>query len=90
MPRKPLPLQRSLPLSGSPSLIQRSSDAPSRSSWSRVTLAEFSRQVEREFGASLGPSGIRSTGLTPDEFLRPDTVRAVCEQLGVPPEDFGV
>ena len=56
----------------------------------RARPAEFIRRVEREFGNGFSSAILNWTGIEPEERLPPSTVRALCEQLGVPSEDFGV
>ena len=58
--------------------------------WKCPTVGEFMRRVEREFGHTLGSPGLYATGPASDELLSPSAMRAFCEQIGVPPEDFGV
>ncbi len=58
--------------------------------WRRPTLAEFARQVEHTFGDAVDLSSLSLTRMDGDEALSPSTVRALCDLLGVPPEDFGV
>lgn len=58
------------------------------SCWEGPTLAEFIERVEHEFGAApdFTPmlAGDRSDPLAPAE------IRALCEEIGVPADDFGV
>ena len=58
--------------------------------WSGPTFGEFLERVEHEFGASADTSGILLLGLRRDEQLEPTDIEALCSQLGVPAEDFGV
>ena len=58
--------------------------------WRRPTLAEFVAEVEHEFGRSVDTTSLFETGIDRSETLSPDEVRALCGQLGVPAEDFGV
>ena len=59
-------------------------------SWQRPSFAEFVRQVEHEFGDTVDTSSLYLTHADRNEPLTPNSVRALCEQLGVPAEDFGV
>lgn len=61
---------------------------PSR--WDRPTFAEFLERVEHEFGSTADLSALLLLGLGRDERLAPTDIEALCGQLGVPPEDFGV
>ena len=90
MPPTPLPRKQTLPLTPTQSPCAGSLEATGSYRWKSPTLAEFIRQVEHQFGDTFGPTGLYWTGLAPDELLPPNTVRAFCEQFGVPPEDFGV
>jgi hypothetical protein len=58
--------------------------------WKRPTLLEFVRQIEHEFGRGVDLTHLRWTGIAREERLEPETIKAFCEQLGIPPEDFGV
>ena len=59
------------------------------SRWQGPTLGEFVDRVEREFGAPSDLTDLLS-GAGRNEPLAPAEVRALCGQLGVPAEDFGV
>lgn len=58
--------------------------------WQAPTFGEFVRQLEHEFGDALDLSPLPLTRADDDEAMTPRSVRAFCEILGVPPEDFGV
>ncbi len=58
--------------------------------WSCPTFGEFLDRVEHEFGAPADSSSLLLLGLGRDERLAPSDIEALCGQLGVPPEDFGV
>lgn len=58
--------------------------------WKRPTFGEFLEQVEHEFGSAADLNGLLLLGLDRDEPLAPTDIEALCGQLGVPPEDFGV
>ncbi len=58
--------------------------------WSRPTFGEFLDRVEHEFGTTADLSGLLLLGLGRDERLGPTDIEALCGQLGVPAEDFGV
>lgn len=58
--------------------------------WEGPTLAELAECVEHQFGETPGLPGIYTLGFGRDEPLTPDDVSRVCEQLGLPAEDFGV
>ncbi len=58
--------------------------------WKCPTLGDFMRQVEHEFGYTVDSSILDSAVPVFDERLSPSAVRALCERIGVPPEDFGV
>jgi hypothetical protein len=47
-------------------------------------------RVEHEFGLTADLSGLLLLGLGRNERLAPTDIEALCGQLGVPPEDFGV
>ena len=87
MARALVPMQQILP---DRSPCEELYDRPPTYRWQCPTLAEFMRQVEHRFGDSFSPSGLYSAGIGSQELLPPSTLRAFCEQLGVPPEDFGV
>jgi hypothetical protein len=63
---------------------------PATGSWRRPTFGEFLEQLEHEFGADVDTSSLLLTGLGPNERLAPSDIKALCAQLGVPAEDFGV
>ena len=90
MIRTPIPQQQKLHLVYDQSPCEELYDHLPPYRWKCPTLAEFIRQLERGFGDGIDPSGLYSTGIQRDELLPPSMVRALCEQLGVPPEDFGV
>ena len=81
-----------------PSLRPRRDPAPDRrpvqeslalgSDWEGPTVAEFVQRVEQEFGAS--PDVGRLLADSRQEPLAPAEIRALCEQIGVPADDFGV
>ena len=58
--------------------------------WSSPTFGEFLDRVEHEFGAAVDVTGLMLMGLGRDERLEPTDIEALCGQLGVPAEDFGV
>ncbi len=58
--------------------------------WRRPTFAEFVERLEQEFGVAPTGSGLHLVGIGLDEPLAPEDIKALCAQLGVPPEDFGV
>lgn len=58
--------------------------------WNRPTFGEFLDRVEHEFGATADLSALLLLGLGRDERLGPTDIEALCGQLGVPAEDFGV
>ncbi len=58
--------------------------------WSGPTFGEFLERVEHEFGTAIDLAGIMLLGLGRDEPLEPNDIEALCGQLGVPAEDFGV
>jgi len=60
------------------------------SRWRGPTLAEFCERVEHEFGASTEIMGLPVAPGGSDESLAPSEVRLLCDQLGIPAEDFGV
>jgi hypothetical protein len=60
------------------------------SRWQGPTLKEFCDRVEHEFGASTAIMGLPIAPGGGDESLAPADVRLLCDQLGIPPEDFGV
>ena len=59
-------------------------------SWTGPTVGEFSRRIEHQFGVGSDLVGPFLAGLSGSERMGAEDVRAVCEQLGLPPEDFGV
>jgi hypothetical protein len=58
--------------------------------WASPTFGEFLERVEHEFGAAVDLAGLMLMGLGRDERLDPTDIEALCGQLGVPAEDFGV
>lgn len=58
--------------------------------WTGPTVGEFSRHIEHQFGMSAETVSPFLAGLGREERLGAADVRAVCEQLGLPPEDFGL
>jgi len=58
--------------------------------WNSPTFGEFLDRVEHEFGAAIDLAGVLMLGLGRDERLEPTDIEALCGQLGVPSEDFGV
>lgn len=58
--------------------------------WSCPTFGEFLDRVEHEFGSAADLNALLLLGLGRDERLAPTDIEALCGQLGVPPEDFGV
>lgn len=65
-----------------PSLIE--------SDWERPTFGEFVERLEHQFGLGADAEGLELAGLRRDEPLTPEEIRALCAELGVPPEDFDV
>jgi hypothetical protein len=53
-------------------------------------VAEFVERVEREFGAASDLTRLLEDGMLGSDSLAPAEVRDLCNQLGVPSEDFGV
>ncbi len=60
------------------------------SRWHGPTVAEFVERVEREFGAASDLTQLIEDGRLSNESLAPSDVRDLCDQIGVPAEDFGV
>ena len=60
------------------------------SRWDGPTVGEFVERVEREFGAAPDLTRLLGDGWLKSECLAPAEVRDLCNQLGVPAEDFGV
>ena len=58
--------------------------------WTSPTFGEFLERVEHEFGAAVDLAGLMMMGLGREERLDPDEIAALCGQLGVPAEDFGI
>lgn len=58
--------------------------------WKSPTFGEFLERIEHEFGAAVDVAGLMLLGLGRDERLEPTDIEALCGQLGVPAEDFGV
>lgn len=58
--------------------------------WRCPTFGEFLDRVEHEFGSTVDLNSLLLLGLGRDERLAPTDIEALCGQLGVPPEDFGV
>lgn len=58
--------------------------------WEAPTFGEFVRRLEHEFGQSVDLSTLPLTRADDGDSLSPRSIRALCELLGVPPEDFGV
>lgn len=58
--------------------------------WRRPTFGEFLDQLEHEFGASADLAALMMLGVGRDEKLGPTDIEALCGQIGVPPEDFGI
>lgn len=60
------------------------------SRWHGPTVGEFVERVEHEFGAASDLTRLLGNGMQSDDSLAPADVRDLCNQLGVPAEDFGV
>lgn len=58
------------------------------SPWEGPTLAEFIERVEHEFGAT--PDFTPMLAGDRSDPLAPADIRALCEEIGVPADDFGV
>ena len=58
--------------------------------WQRPTFGEFLAQLEHEFGGRLDTSVLLSAGVGRNERLAPSDIEALCSQIGLPAEDFGV
>ena len=59
--------------------------------WRRLTFGEFASRLEREFGvAATAASGLGSAGFSSRDRLEPSDIRWLCNQVGVPAEDFGI
>ncbi|MFQ5526107.1 MAG: hypothetical protein ACE5GX_07560 [Thermoanaerobaculia bacterium] len=64
--------------------------ASALSGWHRPTFGEFVRQIEHEFGDGVNLSSLYMIRADRNERLTPESVRSLCDLLGIPPEDFGV
>ena len=59
--------------------------------WHGPTLRQFVQRAERAFGSPVGSSlreASKLTGLAGSEHPSPVTLRLLCDQWGLPPEDF--
>ncbi len=81
--RTPSALDRAVPPPSEPSVL-------SSSSWRRPSFEEFIERLQGEFGPMSEMTTVLAVGLGPRERLDPEDVKALCQLLGVPPEDFGV
>ncbi|MDX1500876.1 MAG: hypothetical protein R3325_00840 [Thermoanaerobaculia bacterium] len=70
--------------------VDRSRHALRGSRWPGPTFGEFVTELEHEFGSSVDTTSLFLTGLDRRDTLSPAEVKALCAQLGVPAEDFGV
>lgn len=66
------------------------STAPAARTWQRPTFEEFLAQLEHEFGGRLDTSVLLMAGVGRNERLTPGDIEALCSQIGLPAEDFGV
>ncbi|NHZ73140.1 MAG: hypothetical protein GWP16_01555 [Nitrospirae bacterium] len=66
------------------------STAPAVRPWQRPTFGEFLAQLEHEFGGRLDTSVLLLAGMGRNERLEPSDIEALCSQIGLPAEDFGV
>lgn len=66
------------------------STAPAVRPWHRPTFGEFLAQLEHEFGGRLDTSVLLLAGVSRNERLEPSDIEALCSQIGLPAEDFGV
>ena len=66
------------------------STAPDVRPWQRPTFGEFLDQLEHEFGGRLDTSVLLLAGVGRSERLAPSDIEALCLQIGLPAEDFGV
>ena len=64
--------------------------APAVGDWRGPTFGEFLSQLEHEFGGRLDTSVLLLAGVGRSERLKPSDIEALCSQIGVPAEDFGV
>ena len=64
--------------------------APAVGDWRGPTFGEFLAQLEHEFGGRLDTSVLLSAGVGRNERLAPSDIEALCSQIGLPAEDFGV
>ena len=55
-----------------------------------MTFREFATRMENEFGVRASGSGLLATGFRASDKLEPYDIRCLCDQVGVPAEDFGV
>ena len=63
---------------------------PAIGAWRGPTFGEFLAQLEHEFGGRLDTSVLLLAGVGRNEQLKPSDIEALCSQIGVPAEDFGV
>lgn len=58
--------------------------------WRRLTFGEFASRLQREFGVATAASGLGSAGFRSRDRLEPSDIRWLCDQVGIPAEDFGI
>ena len=58
--------------------------------WHGPTFGEFVDRVRHQFGSTADLDALLLMGMRRDEALAPSDIEALCSQLGIPPEDFGV
>ena len=63
---------------------------PLLTDWEGPTFGEFLDRVQHQFGSAADLSTLLLMGLGRDERLAPSDIEALCMQLGIPAEDFGV
>lgn len=63
---------------------------PRPGGWKHPTFGEFVERLEREFGITIRRNGLHSMGVRRTDRLAPSDIRALCSQVGVPAEDFGI
>ena len=66
------------------------STAPAVRPWQRPTFGEFLAQLEHEFGGRLDTSVLLTETSIRAAALAPSDIEALCSQIGLPAEDFGV
>lgn len=73
-----------------PSRWSSETGGPTWESWTRLTVDDFIRRAEHQFGTSGREITRLLGGYRLTDRLASDDIRLLCESIGLPAEDFGL